>query len=133
MQGQPDVLVASSSMDNRKSLLNVLESLSLNAISCTALGQVEEVLSRNNVLLAFCDERLTDGSFRDLLAAGKAKGSNVRVVVMIRTGEWDEYLEAMRMGAFDAVRCPLQPTDVELIVLRALRESREAVAYRMTA
>jgi hypothetical protein len=38
------------------------------------------------------------------------------------------------MGAYDAVRWPLRPTDVELIFLRALRESREiASPYRMIA
>lgn len=133
MREQWDVLVASSSMENRRSLLRILEPLSLNVISCSALRQAQEVLSRQEVLLVFCDEVLGDGSYRDLLLADKVRRGNLRVVVTIRTGEWDEYLEAMRLGAFDAVRCPLHPTDIELVLLRAARESRETMAYRMTA
>lgn len=130
MREQWDVLVASSSMENRRSLLRMLEPLSLNVISCSALNQAQEVLSRQEVLLVFCDEFLGDGSYRDLLLAEKVRRGNLRVVVTVSTGEWDEYLEAMRLGAFDAVRCPLHPTDIELLVLRAARESREMMAYR---
>jgi DNA-binding NtrC family response regulator len=109
-------------MEDRTSLLHILDGLSLNVISCSALDQVQEVLSRQEVPLVFCDERLTDGCYRDLLTS--AAGRRPRVVVTIRTGEWDEYLDAMRQGAFDAIRFPLRPTDVELVVLRAMREKR---------
>lgn len=133
MREQCDVLVASSSMENRRSLVRILEPLSLNVLSCSALNQAQEVLSRQEVLLVFCDEFLGDGSYRDLLQVDKVRRGNLRIVVTVSTGEWDEYLEAMRLGAFDTVRFPLQPTDVELVVLRAARESRETMAYRMTA
>jgi DNA-binding NtrC family response regulator len=117
-----NVLVASSCMEDRTSLLHILDGLSLNVISCTALDQVQEVLSRQEIPLVFCDERLTDGGYRDLLTS--EAGRKPRVVVTIRTGEWDGYLDVMRRGAFDALRFPLQPTDVELVVLRAMRENR---------
>jgi hypothetical protein len=40
----------------------------------------------------------------------------------------------MRLGAFDAIRLPVQPTDAELIVLRAMREDRETMTpQRMIA
>jgi DNA-binding NtrC family response regulator len=120
-------------MEIRRSLLRILEPLLLNVISCSALDQAKEVLSRQEVLLVFCDELLGDGSYRDLLLANKVRRGQLRVVVTARTGEWDEYLEAMRLGAFDAIRFPLHPTDIELVVLRAARESREAIAHRMTA
>lgn len=133
MRPRWDVLVASSDMKDRTSLLHILEKLSLNVISCTALNQVHEVLSRQDVPLVFCDEYLNDGCYRDLLMADIVVRKLPRVVVTIRTGEWDEYLEVMRLGAFDAIRRPLHPTDVELVVLRAMREDREAMSYRMTA
>jgi len=132
-QDQWDVLVASSDMEDRTSLLHILEGLSLNVICCSAISQVRQVLSRQAVPLLFCDEHLTDGCYRDVLSAVKAGRKASRVVVTIRAGEWDEYLEVMRSGAFDSLRCPLHPTDVELVVLRAMREEREAMSYRMTA
>jgi DNA-binding NtrC family response regulator len=35
--------------------------------------------------------------------------------------DWDEYLEAMRLGAFDVISAPCRPTDVEWVILQALR------------
>ncbi len=130
MPGHWDVLVASSDMEERRNLVRVFEGLSMNVISCNGLSQATEVLSRQPVDLIFCDDNLADGSYRDLLAAGKTKQNAPRVVVTSRTGEWEEYLEAMRLGAFDVVRRPWHPTDVEMVVLHARREdmqSREAM------
>jgi DNA-binding NtrC family response regulator len=77
--------------------------------------------------MIFCDESLVGGTYCDLLNPS-VRRKRLPVVIAIRNGDWDEYLEAMRLGAFDAVRYPLQPTDIELAVLRAARENREAVA-----
>jgi DNA-binding NtrC family response regulator len=44
-----------------------------------------------------------------------------RFVVMLCTGEWEEYLEALRLGAEEVLRCPLQPTDVDLALIHAMR------------
>jgi DNA-binding NtrC family response regulator len=101
----------------------MLRRLSMNVVSCAALKQTEEVLSQQAVALIFCDENLSDGSFRDLLV-GRKNQKVPPIVVAIRTGEWNEYLEAMRLGAFDAIRCPLLPRDVERVVDRALRDNQ---------
>jgi DNA-binding NtrC family response regulator len=45
-----------------------------------------------------------------------------RVVVTTRTGEWDLYFEAVTKGAFDVIRSPWYAADVEMAVIRALRE-----------
>ena len=74
--------------------------------------------------LIFCDELLPDGSYEDFLhlcSTGMGR-PEARVVVITRVGEWQDYLEATRRGAFDLIRCPLQSTDVELAIIRAMRE-----------
>jgi DNA-binding NtrC family response regulator len=125
------VVVACSHMEDRKSLIHILESLSLDVISCSDMDQVHKVLSRRNVPLVFCDEQLSEGCFRDLVSADIPGQKASRVVVTIRTGDCDEYLRVMRLGAYDGLRCPLCPTDVELVVLRAMREDQ--ISYRKTA
>jgi DNA-binding NtrC family response regulator len=132
MQGQWDVLVASSDIEHRRLLVKILDALNLNVISCGALREAADVLSRQGVDLVFCDEQLPDGSYRDLLAPRRSVRRTPRLVVTIRTGEWEEYLEAMRLGAFDAVRRPLHPTDIEMVVLRAMH-GEERQADRMIA
>ena len=132
MPGQWDVLIASSDIEHRRALERVLDGLSLNVISCSALQQAAEVLAHRPVDLVFCDDNLGDGSYRDLLSSSKPGQKSPRLVVTIRTGEWKEYLEAMRLGAFDAVRRPWHPTDVEMVVLRAMHEEQR-YANRMIA
>lgn len=133
MRESLDTLIISSDLENRKSLLHILEKLSLNVISCSALSEAEDVFSRQEVPLVFCDEILSDGCYRNLLSARKSGQRAPRIVVTIR-GEWDEYLEAMRLGAFDVVRCPFRPTDIEMVIIHAVRESRETTApHRMIA
>jgi DNA-binding NtrC family response regulator len=127
------VVVACSNTEDRTSLIHILEKLSLDVISCSSLDQVHEQLARRNVSLVFCDEYLSQGCFRDLVSADIAGRKGARIIVTIRTGEWDKYLQVMRLGAYDALRCPLHPTDVELVVLRAMREEREEGSYRKTA
>jgi DNA-binding NtrC family response regulator len=130
MPGHWDVLVASSDMEERRNLVRIFEGLSMNVISCNGMSQAAEVLSRQPVDLVFCDDSLSDGSYRDLLTTKKNRLNAPRVVVTSRTWEWEEYLEAMRLGAFDVVRRPWQPTDVEMVVLLAMREdmhSREQI------
>ena len=109
MAEQWDVLVASSELENRRSLLHILDSLSLNAISCRSVDEAREVLAQRDVDMIFCDESLVGGTYCDLLNPS-VRRKRLPVVIAIRNGDWDEYLEAMRLGAFDAVRYPLQPT-----------------------
>ena len=40
---------------------------------------------------------------------------------MTKYREWEEYLEALRLGATEVLRCPLQPSDVDLALIHAMR------------
>ena len=124
------VVVACSHMEDRTSLIHILEGLSLDVISCSDMDQVHEVLSRRNVPLLFCDQHLSEVCLRDLVSADTSSQKASRVVVMMRTGEWNEYLQVMRSGAYDVLRCPVCPTDLELVVLRAMREDSRPLLWR---
>lgn len=45
-------------------------------------------------------------------------------MVILCTGEWEERLEALRLGATDVLRC--QPTDIDLTLIRMMREKEYA-------
>src|SRR6266566_3829151 len=121
MLRQRSVLVACSDMTNRSALVHMLEGMSVNVFACSTLNQIEEVLSKQKIALVFCDESLSDGSFRDLLRANQLRG-RPRIVVIFRVGEWAEYLEALQLGVFEVISTPVHPTDVELAVIRAIRD-----------
>lgn len=120
-----DILVTSSRLEDRRALMRILDGLPLNVYSSSTLRQAGELISQKKLALVFCDEHLPDGSYRELLAANRSTQKPPRVVVTTHDGEWNDYLEATRRGAFDVIRYPLQPADVELIVIRAMRDQRE--------
>ena len=119
-----DILVTSSRLEDRRALMRILDGLPINVFSTSTLRQAEEVISQKKLALVFCDEHLPDGSYRELLSASGTAQKQPPVVVTTHDGEWNDYLEATRRGAFDVIRYPLQPVDVELVVIRAMRDQR---------
>lgn len=128
-----DVLVACADLSKRSALVHMLEGMSVNVFSCSTLIQIGELLSKQKIKLVFCDESLSDGSFRDLLRANHAWMSRPRIVVIFNTGEWAEYLEALQLGVFEVISAPLHPTDVELAVIRAIRDEDQGKFHQMIA
>jgi DNA-binding NtrC family response regulator len=128
-----DVLVACTDLTKRSALVHMLEGLSVNVFSCSTLNQTGELLSRQKIELVFCDESLSDGSFRDLLRASHAWMGKPRIVVLFSIGEWAEYLEALQLGVFEVISTPVHPTDVELAVIRAIRDAGQGTFHQMIA
>ena len=124
MQDEVAILVVSPNLESRRTVNKILEELSTQIISCSTVSQAEQVLSLQRPNLTFCDERLPDGSYIDLLQAKHSGRIPPPVVVLTRTGEWDLYMDATRRGAFDVIRSPWCPTDIELCVIRAVREEK---------
>lgn len=123
------VLVVSADLESRRSVTKTLEALSVHVISCSTLNQAVEVLSLQRPHLVFCDERLPDGTYADLLEWKEPGRNPAPVVVLTRNGEWELYMDATRRGAFDVIRSPWCPTDIELSLIRGAREERHST-YR---
>ena len=128
-----DVLVVCAEMKNRNMLAHMLEGMSVGVFSCATLSQAMEVLSSHKIELVFCDENLSDGSFRDLLRANQVWIGRPHVVVIIDHDERAEYLEALQSGVFEVISSPLHPTDVELAVIRAMRDGVRESFFQVSA
>jgi DNA-binding NtrC family response regulator len=122
METQWNILVVCSDWENRRALIHMLERLTLNVYSSSSVRQAEELLKRRTFALTFCDDHLVDGTFQNLLSEIRKSGEKTRFIVTTTSGEWDDFLNSTRLGAFDMIRWPLQPTDVELIVIRAMHD-----------
>lgn len=133
LNGTPRVLVLTPNLEVRQPLLRTLDRLSTDTVTCSTRAQAEELLSRQDFVLIFCDEHLADGSYQDLVHFRDSAREVPRVVVTTRTGEWDLYFKALNKGAFDIVRAPWHPTDIEMILIRALREQGHPVTSAATA
>jgi Response regulator containing CheY-like receiver, AAA-type ATPase, and DNA-binding domains len=113
-------LVVSSHLEARHSLVDALEALGVDVIVCANRSQAEEVLSKQAFDIVFCDERLPDGSYFDLVHPNHWEHRVPRLVVTTRCGDWDLYFAALAKGAFDVIRRPGCATDLEMVVIRAL-------------
>ncbi len=128
-----DVLIVSERPDHLRPLIRTLGASSARVSACFTIRQAREIFDRQPVDLVFTDEYLSDGSYRELLLSNRFGQSAVSFVLLLRTGEWEEYLDAMRLGALEVLRCPLQAPEVEATVQRAITEKERRSAARLTA
>jgi DNA-binding NtrC family response regulator len=119
-----DILVASSDLEGRRALSNILAKLGVDPLTSSTVRECKELMASERVGLIFCDRLLADGNCYDLLSASRIGRTKARVVVMSSTADWDEFLEAMRLGAFDVIASPCRATDVEWMIIQALRYER---------
>ena len=126
-------LIVSPNIEVCRPLTPTLEELPTDVIVCSTETQAEEVLSRQTVDVVFCDEHLPDGSYDELIHANHWDHRIPTVVGTTRTGEWDLCIEVVTKGAFDVIRSPRYAADVEMGVIRALREEGQLASSRAGA
>jgi two-component system response regulator PilR (NtrC family) len=128
-----DILVASSDLEGRRALSNILDKLGVDPLTSSSVRECKEIIASERVGLIFCDRLLADGNCYDLLNASRGGRTKTRVVVMSSTADWDEFLEAMRLGAFDVIASPCRATDVEWMIIQALRYERTEARVALKA
>ena len=128
-----DILVASSDLEGRRALSNILGKLGVDPLTSSTVRECKELIASERVGLIFCDRLLSDGNCYDLLNASRGGRAKARVVVMSSTADWDEFLEAMRLGAFDVIASPCRATDVEWMIIQALRYERTEARVALRA
>jgi len=127
------VLIASSDLEHRQVLRDIFVNLGLDPMYSANVQETREALATNPISVIFCEKRLTDGGFQEVLALARKLNPKVLVVVASRMENRDEYMEAMRLGAFDVIPFPCHPTDVDWVVIRAMRHWRQKRSLAMTA
>jgi len=120
-----NVLIVSNRFEVKRTLLRTIRGLPVNTYTSSSIEQAWEVLNKRFIDLVLCDESLPDGMYPELFAAVHAEQRAMRFVVVLASDEWEDYLQAMKVGVADALRRSYQPTDLELILIRASRESQQ--------
>lgn len=116
------IVIASADVEERRAMCNILAKQGLDPIAASTVRECKELMAQESVGLIFCARSLADGDYRDLLIAARAGRGRIRIVLAAHLRDWDEYLEAMRLGAFDVLSAPSRPTDVEWMIIQALRD-----------
>ena len=123
MEIEMNVLIVSHRIENKRALLRTLEGLPVNTFVASTIFQALEFLATHPLAVIFCEEFLPDGSYRELLTSLPSSQQMNRFIVVQCTGEWEEYLQAMHLGAQEVLRCPLRPTDIDLALIQAMKQS----------
>jgi DNA-binding NtrC family response regulator len=129
MEATPQILIVSSELEHRRALNDILRKEGYETICASRVSECQEALQTQNVSLIFCDRRISDGNYRDVVALTRAANQRIRVVVTSRLADWDEYLDALHHGAFDLIASPCQPTDVLWAMVQARREDAERANF----
>jgi DNA-binding NtrC family response regulator len=119
MNTSSQILIVSSDLESRSVLASILQQEGLSPICASHVRECQEALTNQAVSLVFCERRLADGSYRDLLSAAPVRDRHIPVIVTSRLADWDEYLEASHHGALDLIASPCRPGDVLSAIAQA--------------
>lgn len=126
MPNRQQVVVAMSDADGRNALASALEAKGLNAVVASTLRETRNILSHERVAVLFCQNKLEDGAFSDLL--GDSAKAKIPMVVCSPSYEPGIYMDAMSKGAFDFIAAPYAQREVEWILSCALPRAAAAGA-----
>jgi DNA-binding NtrC family response regulator len=123
------VLIISSEA-NRDIVKSAMSHWGLEPTCCSSFQQARSLLPDETLSLIFCEDRLADGTYRDLLR-GFGKPLKTRFVVISPAPELEAaYNEALQLGAFDMIASPCSKSDVQWMIIRAVQEESKRGANR---
>jgi ActR/RegA family two-component response regulator len=127
------ILILSSNQNRSANLSDILKKQEVDPIFAITVKQYRDILLKQALDLVFCDPKLPDGDYKDVINAARLAGSLARIVVTSRFASWPEFLEAMRAGAFDVISAPCRYKDVEWVMIQSARDDRKRAKQLMTA
>jgi DNA-binding NtrC family response regulator len=136
MEGKMQVMIGSPDLAVWERFTDILESRGLALTRFQSIKQARKALTRGDVLLIFCENRLADGTYEDLLTAARNARSQARIVVTgVESDQFDSlgYCKARELGAFDVLRKSFSIRDLEWVVICAIRDQegvRTAAAWQ---
>jgi DNA-binding NtrC family response regulator len=123
---QSYVLVVFPSGENRAALLKAIAQTGCVPLICHSFEEARDLIQREHIQIIICEDRLPRTAVQAILNLAKRRRKSIPVVFSSPTGEWEEFLKALRQGAFDYLSLPPQPGEVKRVLELALAESRLA-------
>jgi DNA-binding NtrC family response regulator len=119
------ILVVSSEFTNCDVLKDIINREGWKMSCSSTVRECREVLANENIDLVLSDRRLADGTYRDVLVIMRLLRPHIHMIVTSRLADWDEYLEALRDGAFDLIASPSRAADLVRAISQAQSENQK--------
>ena len=100
---------------------SALSNWAIEPVYCSTLQEARSFLPDETFSLIFCEDTLSDGTYRDILCP-PGKPMKTRLVVISEVSDDQKYNEAKQMGAFDVIWSPCRQSDIQWMVIRAIQE-----------
>lgn len=118
----PYVLVVFPSDEHRTSLLKAVADAGMAPLFCGSLEEAREAIRSENIQVVICEDLLSEKALKVILKQARNRTRPIPVIVSSRTGEWEEFLKALRQGAFDYLVLPPRRDEVRRVLRLALAE-----------
>jgi DNA-binding NtrC family response regulator len=100
----------------------VLDRCGFEPVLLSKVAELRSCIRKGGISVLVCEDVLLDGNYKEVLHVSRSVGGHTPVVVFSRLADWDQYLEAIRLGAFDCLRYPFRTGELRWVVNRALQE-----------
>ncbi len=129
MDRQASILVVDDDVELLKAVTKVLESEGYIVVSHpNAMMALEDVqANKRRFDLVITDLSMPDMRGTVFMNILKTAFPDMPVIIMTAFGDWGQYMDAMRQGAFEFVTKPINKADLLDIVRRALRAHPAAI------
>ncbi len=103
----------------------VLDRCGFEPVLLLTVAELRSCIRKSGISVLVCEEVLVGGNYKEVLRVSRGVAGHIPVVVFSRLADWDQYLEAIRLGAFDCLRYPFRTGELRWVVNRALQERQE--------
>lgn len=100
----------------------VLDRCGFETVLLSTVAELRSCIRESEISVLVCEEMFPGGNYKEVLRVTRGVGGHIPVVIFSRLADWDQYLEAIRPGAFDCRRYPFRTGELRWVVNRALQE-----------
>ena len=115
-----DVLVVSPERSVINAAVSALAGQPLFITGVQSYRDAIYVLAKKHIAVLLCDEKLPDGSWKDLLGQIAMMAEPPRLIVMAATTDRAVCAEALSLGCHDVLAKPVDETELMQVILRAV-------------
>ncbi len=129
------VIVLSADPAIRRAMAEALQACCLKAVLADGLAELKSTHLEDKVVACLCGSFVADGTIREI--AGYLKNQPVEIPMIIVSApapisEYGEFLDSLRVGAFDFICHPYRANEIQLILWSAIQYYCESAKTRTT-